>query len=289
MSRNIIDKAIDYLEQVQRQSGSVLYFEEKPSQAMPQTSFTSEKPTTVKPEIDSTIARVSTPPASAEPIAKVEKRVAPKESKFKVPLKAFEHDDSIASDWQKSASLIELNENIKNCLNCQLGKTRTNFVFGKGNPNADLMIIGEAPGADEDSLGEPFVGRAGQLLTKILEAINFSRDDVFIGNIIKCRPPANRPPTNDEVAACEPFLLKQIELIKPQFILALGLTAADTLFKKSHKMGDIRGKLFDYNGIPTMVTYHPAALLRNPGWKKAVWEDVQILRKMYDDWKNSTK
>ncbi len=170
-------------------------------------------------------------------------------------------------------------------MECRLGDTRNSFVFGSGNPNADILIIGEAPGADEDSQGLPFVGAAGKLLTKILEAIELSRDEVYIANIIKCRPPENRRPEKDEIAQCEPYLQKQIELIKPAFILALGLTAVNTLFKKNHQMQDIRGKVMNYHGVSLLATYHPAALLRNPNWKKPAWEDVQLLRSMYDEWK----
>ncbi len=191
--------------------------------------------------------------------------------------------------WDKAETLAELNELICNCHNCQLGDTRKNFVFGTGNPDADLVVIGEAPGADEDEQGAPFVGRAGQLLTKILESVNFSRDEVFICNIIKCRPPANRRPLVPEVDACEPYLKKQIELIKPKFILALGLTAVDTLLKKKHAMASTRGQLMDYHGIQMLVTYHPAALLRNPEWKRSVWEDVKYLRKLYDEYQASKK
>jgi DNA polymerase len=185
--------------------------------------------------------------------------------------------------WREASSLDILNQTICGCLNCKLGPTRTNFVFGVGNPNADIMVIGEAPGADEDAQGEPFVGRGGQLLTKILEAIHLKREDVYIANIIKCRPPNNRRPESDEVEQCEPYLLKQIELVQPKFILALGLTAVNTLFKANYKMGDIRGKQLSFRGIPLIATYHPAALLRNPEWKKATWEDVKLLRRLYDE------
>jgi len=190
---------------------------------------------------------------------------------------------TINSEWQQSSSLEVLQKRICECMQCPLGKTRTKFVFGVGNPNADIMVIGEAPGADEDAKGEPFVGRAGQLLTKILQAINFEREEVFIANILKCRPPDNRTPIPSEVEQCEPYLLKQIELIKPKFILAVGLTAANTLLKQKFKMADIRGKVFDYHGVNMLVTYHPAALLRNPEWKKYTWEDVQLLRRLYDE------
>jgi DNA polymerase len=194
---------------------------------------------------------------------------------------------SINTAWQSAETLPILHGHIHTCMECRLGDTRNSFVFGSGNPNADILIIGEAPGADEDSQGLPFVGAAGKLLTKILEAINLSRDEVYIANIIKCRPPENRRPEKDEIAQCEPYLQKQIELIKPAFILALGLTAVNTLFKKNHQMQDIRGKVMNYHGVSLLATYHPAALLRNPNWKKPAWEDVQLLRSMYDEWKKS--
>ncbi len=192
---------------------------------------------------------------------------------------------SVASDWPAAASLQVLNEGIKNCQRCGLAATRNKFVFGVGNPQADIMVIGEAPGADEDAQGEPFVGRAGQLLNKILEAIDLPREEVYIANIIKCRPPNNRRPASDEVEKCEPYLFKQIDLIKPAFILALGLTSVNTLLKAQHRMGDIRGKTFPFRDTNLIATYHPAALLRNPAWKRQTWEDVQELRRLYDEWK----
>lgn len=182
--------------------------------------------------------------------------------------------------WSESTTLEDLHARICSCMDCPLGGTRTNFVFGTGNPNADLMIVGEAPGADEDAQGLPFVGRAGQLLTKILEAIEIQRDDVYICNILKCRPPNNRKPLASETDSCEPYLWKQIELVKPRYILALGLTAANTLLKNKESMTSLRGSIHDYQGIPMVVTYHPAALLRNPEWKKATWEDVQQLARL---------
>lgn len=196
---------------------------------------------------------------------------------------------TVDPSWINSKSLDELNDKIKNCLECKLGLTRKNFVFGSGNPNADIMIIGEAPGASEDELGLPFVGRAGQLLTKILEAINLSREEVYIANIVKSRPPDNRRPEKSEIDKCEPYLKKQIEIINPAFILSLGLTSVDSLLKKTHKMSEIRGKILDYEGRKMLVTYHPAALLRNPHWKKFAWEDVQLLRMLYDDYLISKK
>jgi len=200
------------------------------------------------------------------------KKIVPDFSKIELP------------DLSMYKTLEELKNGIANCQNCVLGSTRNNFVFGEGDPDADIMVIGEAPGADEDEQGMPFVGRAGKLLTDILKAINFERNEVYIANICKCRPPANRKPTTEEIFYCEPYLKKQIDLIKPNFILALGLTAAEALFKKPFKMAESRGKLFDYHGIQTLITYHPAALLRNPSWKRPVWEDVQFLRRLYDEY-----
>ena len=189
--------------------------------------------------------------------------------------------------WQSAATAADLNAMICTCQKCELGATRTKFVFGVGNPNADIMVIGEAPGADEDAQGEPFVGRAGQLLNKILEAVHFKREEVFIANILKCRPPNNRKPNPGEVEQCEPYLWKQIELIKPKFILCLGLTAAQTILKTTESMGQLRLSTHLYRNTPVVVTYHPAALLRNPNWKRPTWEDVQRLRKMYDESKSN--
>jgi len=185
--------------------------------------------------------------------------------------------------WGTASSLDELNKQICTCMKCPLGTTRTKFVFGVGNPKATFMVIGEAPGADEDAQGEPFVGRAGQLLNKILEAIQFKREDVYICNILKCRPPGNRKPLSEEVQQCIPYLQKQIELIKPKVILCLGLTAAENLLGTTESLGSLRGRVLTYQGIPLMVTYHPAALLRNPNWKRPAWEDVQAIRKLHDE------
>jgi|UniRef100_A0A7V3E6E5 DNA polymerase len=185
--------------------------------------------------------------------------------------------------WQNSKTLDELNNLIKNCTKCDLHKNRNNFVFGSGNPNAKVMVIGEGPGAEEDKQGLPFVGRAGQLLTDILKAIKFERDEVYISNIVKCRPPENRTPLPEEMETCIPYLKKQISLIQPKMILCLGLTAAKGLLRKKESLTALRGKFFEYEGIKVMVTFHPAALLRNPNWKRDCWEDVKKFRKMYDE------
>lgn len=189
----------------------------------------------------------------------------------------------IAGEFENAKSLDELNKTICECQECPLGKTRNKFVFGKGNPNAKVMCIGEGPGADEDAQGEPFVGRAGQLLTDILKAIKFTREEVYIANVVKCRPPGNRTPNPDEMEKCLPYLMKQIELIRPSLILCLGLTASQALMKRKDTLTNFRGKVFEIKGIKTMVTYHPAALLRNPNWKKGCWEDVQAFRKLYEE------
>jgi uracil-DNA glycosylase len=193
-----------------------------------------------------------------------------------------------AEPWGAANSVDELNKQICNCMKCALGSTRTKFVFGVGNPRATLMLIGEAPGADEDAQGEPFVGRAGQLLNKILEAINFKREDVYICNILKCRPPNNRKPQPEEVEQCIPYLKKQIALVQPKVILCLGLTAAENLLQTGESLGRLRGRQMQYEGIPLLVTYHPAALLRNPNWKRPTWEDVQALRKLHDELVNGS-
>lgn len=188
--------------------------------------------------------------------------------------------------WQQSTTLEELETLISGCLNCQLGKTRNRFVFGKGNPNADILLIGEGPGAEEDLKGEPFVGRAGQLLTDILKAINLTREEVYIANIVKCRPHQNRAPFPEEIDCCLPYLNKQIELISPKLILCLGATAVFGLLKRKEALGKLRGEIYEYGNRKVMVTYHPAALLRNPALKRGCWEDVQKFRALYDEIKN---
>lgn len=188
-----------------------------------------------------------------------------------------------AEGWTGATTLEILNEAIKDCQKCDLGQTRTKLVFGSGDPNAKLMIIGEAPGADEDETGLPFVGRAGQLLTKMLDAINFSREEVYICNIVKSRPPNNRDPKPDEVAACEPYLWKQILLVKPKIILCLGRIAGTNLLKLQLPLGKMRGNIYDFHGTQVIVTYHPAALMRNPDWKHGAWEDLKKVRRIYDE------
>lgn len=186
-------------------------------------------------------------------------------------------------------TLDELSARVAACRKCSLCETRTQTVFGSGNTHAEIMFIGEAPGADEDAQGLPFVGRAGQLLTKMIEeprSLGMPRSTVYIANILKCRPPGNRKPNADEIEQCEPYLIAQIENIRPKIICALGLTAANTLLRNTLSMTALREKVFDYHGVPLIVTYHPAALLRNPNWKKPAWEDMLRLRTMIDDMKS---
>ena len=180
---------------------------------------------------------------------------------------------------EEGENLEALQRAVLSCRRCPLAETRDKVVFGEGDRRARLMFIGEAPGGDEDRQGRPFVGRAGQLLTRIIESIGLERKDVFIGNILKCRPPGNRNPMPGEIAACTPYLLKQIELIRPEVICALGKFAAQTLLNSERPISRLRGTFYDYHGIKLMPTYHPAYLLRNPGGKKEVWEDMQKIAK----------
>jgi DNA polymerase len=189
---------------------------------------------------------------------------------------------STRSGREDLGSLHEVVAAIAACSACALGATAINHVPGEGNPEAGFVIVGEAPGATEDELGRPFVGKSGDLLTKILEAIQFRREDVFICNVLKHRPPGNRNPTPAEIVACRPFLLRQLELLRPRVILALGTFAAQTLLETDSPIGKLRGLEHRYHGIPLVATYHPAALLRNPNWKRPAWEDVQLARRIFD-------
>ena len=185
--------------------------------------------------------------------------------------------------YKDAESLDEVERYLADTVLVPIDEDRENPVFGVGDPEADLVIIGEAPGRDEDKEGEPFVGRAGQLLDKILDAINFEREEVYITNILKSRPPRNRDPHQEEVDAHLPILYKQIALIRPKIILAVGKVAGNTLLDRSSALGTLREQEHDFYGLPLMVTYHPAALLRNSQWKRPTWEDVKLLRTRYDE------
>jgi len=189
---------------------------------------------------------------------------------------------NIEEDFKIPTDLIQLAVKYSGCKKCLLSDKRTNFVYGEGNPHAKLMLIGEGPGEEEDKTGRPFVGKAGQLLEKMLAAINIRRDDVYIANIVKCRPPNNRNPLENEVNACLPYLVEQITVIKPRILLLLGKVAATNLLQKDTTLTVFRTDLHKYMDIQTYVTYHPAALLRNPDWKKLAWIDLQRLQKVYE-------
>ena len=213
------------------------------------------------------------PSAQAEPIAPVE-RVEPADpvAPGRINVQVF----ASGAD-----ALIAVRDDLGECTRCKLhGLGRRQIVFGVGNPNAELMFVGEAPGADEDIQGEPFVGRAGQLLTRIIEAIGLRRDQVYIANVIKCRPPGNRNPEADEVGQCEPFLFRQIDSIRPKVIVALGKFAAQSLLRTVDPITRLRGREFTYRGAILMPTYHPAYLLRTPSAKRDVWEDMKRVREL---------
>ena len=181
--------------------------------------------------------------------------------------------------WRHSTDLDALFQNIRHCTRCALGLTRNKFVFGVGNPRAGIVLIGEAPGADEDRLGEPFVGRAGELLDKMLAAIALDRKSVYICNILKCRPPQNRDPLPEESATCKPYLLKQLELLAPRLILCLGRIAAQTLLETTEPLAQLRNQWHAFAGAELLVTFHPAALLRDPLRKRDAWEDLKVFRR----------
>jgi uracil-DNA glycosylase len=191
-------------------------------------------------------------------------------------------DELFNSDIMRLNSLKTIADAVESCTRCPLYKTANKGVPGAGNAKAKLVIVGEAPGANEDETGLPFVGAAGNLLTKILAAVELTREEVFISNVVKHRPPGNRNPTPEEIAACSPYLVRQLQLIKPKVILALGTFAAQTLLETKTPIGKLRGEVHRYHGIPVVVTYHPAALLRNPSWKRPTWEDVKLARRILD-------
>ncbi len=188
-------------------------------------------------------------------------------------------ESSLPVIQDKSSALAAIREDIGDCTRCRLHKGRTNLVFGVGNVNADLMFVGEGPGADEDAQGEPFVGRAGQLLNNMISAMGLKREDVYIANVVKCRPPNNRTPEKDECDTCSPLLLRQIDVVQPNVIVALGAVAAKNLLAINDSMANLRGRWYDFRGAKLAVTYHPAYLLRDPRQKKEAWKDLQMVMK----------
>lgn len=227
------------------------------------------------------VAAIAVPPAarrrSAGPSAS-EDAMSPKKGKV-VAESAELFNAAIAS----VDSLEAIAQIVSKCTRCSLHLKAKNPVPGEGNPNAKVVCVGEGPGENEDETGLPFVGKAGALLTKILEAVNLSREEVFITNVVKHRPPGNRNPAPDEVEACSPYLIRQLELIKPKVIIAFGNFAAQTLLNTKDGIGKLRGAVHTYHGTPLVVTYHPAALLRNPNWKRPTWDDVKLARRILDN------
>jgi uracil-DNA glycosylase family 4 len=190
--------------------------------------------------------------------------------------------DLFSSDPLAGMTLEQLAATIRECSKCALCRERTHAVPGEGPADAGLVVVGEGPGATEDETGRPFVGRAGKLLTEILAAIGLPRERVYICNVVKCRPPGNRKPQQDEIDTCVPYLYRQLDRIRPKVILAMGNTAAETLLSTKQSLGSLRGRVHRVRGMPVIVTYHPAALLRNPHWKKPTWDDVRIARQLLD-------
>ncbi len=207
----------------------------------------------------------------------------PRSAVPEAPVAPFRDSANAPAAPDAAAALRAIREDLGDCRRCKLFGTRKNIVFGQGNPNARLMFVGEAPGADEDEQGLAFVGKAGQLLTRIIEAMGLTRDEVYIANILKSRPPQNRNPEPDEVLACHPFLERQIAAIRPRVIVGLGKFAAQWLLKTAEPITRLRGRLGEREGVKVMPTYHPAYLLRNPGAKKDVWEDMKVVRALLAD------
>jgi uracil-DNA glycosylase len=227
-------------------------------------------------------APLPTPPEGTRPAARSSwRKGAPPIPGPGLAVESPEHH-LLGDDLTTLSTIDEVAERIRTTHCCGLCPGRTNAVPGEGNPKAKLFLVGEGPGAREDATGRPFVGQAGSLLNGILDAIEVPRESVYITNIVKCRPPQNRKPLPDEIAACMPYLHRQLELIRPKVIVALGGTAGEAMLGVRKSLGELRGKVHTYNGIPLIVTYHPAALLRNPNWKKPTWDDVRIARQLLD-------
>ncbi len=241
-------------------------------------------PAVASPELSSSAAPGAVEPAFAAACATFVTETLAVIDREGVPVGGTLPPDPLlgAHSGDKMAALAQLCAEVLPCAKCDLHRTRTHTVFGVGNPDADLVFIGEAPGQDEDLQGEPFVGRSGQLLTKILGAIGYAREDVYICNILKCRPPGNRDPLPGEVEQCEPHLRRQLAILRPRAICCLGRVAAQTLLGTDASLGRLRQAVHFYAGIPVLVTFHPAALLRNPGWKRDTWDDVRRLRALVE-------
>jgi DNA polymerase len=215
---------------------------------------------------------------SREPLMAGQKKTTPAVAQASLFGEPVPNESPAEPELPVNETLEAIRADIGDCTRCKLHQQRTHIVFGEGNPRAALMFIGEGPGADEDATGRPFVGRAGQLLDRMIEAIGLRRDDCYIGNVVKCRPPGNREPEPGEVATCEPFLFRQISVIKPRLVVALGATAAKTLLRTKAPISKLRGHFFDFRGTKLLPTFHPAFLLRSPNMKKEAWEDMKKVR-----------
>ncbi|MCE5270745.1 uracil-DNA glycosylase [bacterium] len=261
---DIRDLALAWLKQVQAAGETFVFLPEAGK-----TPATAPQPTQANPAVEA---------AQAGPADEAARTVEP--SEVKQPIASPDTQPQAASTPEES--LEAFGKRISGCKLCELHKGRTNFVFGAGDPQADLMFVGEGPGAEEDRQGLPFVGASGQLLTKIIASVGFRREEVYIANMVKCRPPGNRDPLETEIAACNPYLLRQIELIRPKVIVTLGRHSAYFFHGRQDSMRALRSRVVSYNGISVVSTYHPAALLRNPEYKRDTWEDMLLARTEYD-------
>jgi DNA polymerase len=280
-----------YLQQRAR-LGDDLWFAAEPDGAEPVTEPTTTPAEAAAAQAPPPPSAVTSPPppphAAAKPNKPQRRRRGPKwkQDAPAIPPKGMVVDapsnDLFSEDPLQSAGIDELAALVRECTACRLCENRTLAVPGEGPGDARLVVVGEGPGAKEDETGRPFVGRAGELLTEILAAIDLPREQVFICNVVKCRPPSNRKPQQDEIDACVPYLYRQIEVLQPAVILAMGGTAAETLLGTRQSLGALRNKVHEFRGTPLVVTYHPAALLRNPHWKKPTWDDVRIARQLLE-------
>ena len=288
--------AREFLEQQRLLGGDPVILTDGPTPGFTPGATPGLRPGSVTPPVTPVAASVPTGPLTpgASPGNTQSPRTSPGKSKASgakessdLPPSGLSYDppggDLFSADpLQQAASLEAVAALVSTCTKCRLCEARGRTVPGEGPGDARLVVVGEGPGRVEDETGRPFVGQAGELLTKILAAIDLPRERVFICNVVKCRPPENRVPQYDEIAACLPYLFRQIDLVKPRAILAMGGTAAQTLLNTKQSLGALRNQIHRFRGVPVIVTYHPAALLRNPNWKKPTWDDVRIARRLLD-------
>ena len=267
-----------YLEQQRKLGTDGVVLPARQTIQAPEPESPGSRPGSVNPATEKHGAEPQLTPGVSRGLPEVEGALPPPGISYDPPTGDLFTKDPI----REAATLQDVAALIASCTKCRLCEQRAHTVPGEGASDARLVVVGEGPGRTEDQTGRPFVGRAGELLTKILEAIKLSREQVFICNIVKCWPPDNRTPQYDEVAACIPYLWQQLELLKPKVILAMGSTAAQSLLDAKGSLGSLRNHIHRFRGVPVVVTYHPAALLRNPHWKKPTWDDVRIARRLLD-------